>query len=185
MRANRCRKGADTQEVILRDVYGEKKKGGDAINTIIDSLSLEDLKEFLRREFKEDPKLKIRLKIYFADRVGGRSIEDYRKEINLLCGGTAGEYEFTKHGDAEADFTQIQDLAEHLIQKGNLREAAKIYQALSELTLSATKAGRFLLLAHREPSKQWVCHHPVNTPFPQGNGVYVGTLMGAASCLAS
>jgi len=30
-----------------------------------------------------------------------------------------------------------------------------------------------------------VCHHPVNTPFPQGNGVYVGTLMGAASCLAS
>jgi len=53
------------------------------------------------------------------------------------------------------------------------------------LTLSATKVGRFLLLAHREPSKQWVCHHPVNTPFPQGNGVYVGTLMGAASCLAS
>jgi len=56
---------------------------------------------------------------------------------------------------------------------------------LESLTLSATKVGRFLLLAHREPSKQWVCHHPVNTPFPQGNGVYVGTLMGAASCLAS
>jgi len=36
------------------------------------------------------------------------------------------------------------------------------------LTLSATKVGRFLLLAHREPSKQWVCHHPVNTPFPLG-----------------
>jgi uncharacterized Zn finger protein len=115
------------------EISEKKKKEGDSINTILDSLSLEDLKEFLKGEFREDPKLKIRFKIYFADRGGGRSIEDYRKEIKLLCGGTAGEYGFTKHGDAEADFTQIQDLAERLIQKGNFREVAKIYQALSEV----------------------------------------------------
>jgi len=46
--------------------------------------------------------------------------------------------------------------------RGENRSISKI------LTLSATKVGRFLLLAHREPSKQWVCHHPVNTPFPLG-----------------
>ncbi|MEM2135636.1 MAG: SWIM zinc finger family protein [Candidatus Jordarchaeaceae archaeon] len=109
---------------------GKREKEEELINKILDRVSLEELKEFLRRMFREDPKLKSRFKIYFADRGGEKGIQDYKKEINLLYEGAAYEY---KHGVAEADFNQIQDLAESFIQRGNLREAAKIYQALSEV----------------------------------------------------
>jgi hypothetical protein len=67
--------------------------------------------------------------------------------------------------------------------KESSRPPTKPFPKSKNLTLSATKVGRFLLLAHWEPSKQWVCHHPVNTPSIM-DGVYVGTLIGAASCLA-
>jgi hypothetical protein len=51
------------------------------------------------------------------------------------------------------------------------------------LTLSATKVGRFLLLAHRLRSNGCAITQ-LARPSLKGNGVYVGTLMGAASCLA-
>ncbi|MGQ9723542.1 MAG: SWIM zinc finger family protein [Candidatus Jordarchaeum sp.] len=116
-----------------KEMNGKRKKEEDAINIILDSVSLEELKEFLRKQFKEDPKLKTHFKIYFADRGEEKSIQDYKKEINLLYKGAAGEYRFTKQGAAEVDSTQIRDLAERFIQKRNFREAAKIYQALSEV----------------------------------------------------
>ncbi|MBS7250963.1 MAG: SWIM zinc finger family protein [Candidatus Freyarchaeota archaeon] len=107
---------------------GKREKEEEVINNILDRVSLKELKEFLRRMFREDPKLKAHFKIYFADRGGEKSIQEYKEEINLLYEETAD-----KHGVTEADFNQIQDLAESFIQRGNLREAAKIYQALSEV----------------------------------------------------
>jgi uncharacterized Zn finger protein len=114
------------------EINGKRKKEEDAINIILNSVSLEELKEFLRKEFKEDPKLKTHFQIYFTDKGEEKSIQDYKKEINLLYQDITDEYRFTKYG-AEADFTQIQELAERFTQKRNLLEAAKIYQALSEV----------------------------------------------------
>jgi len=76
-------------------------------------------------------------------------------------------YNMNPYKEEVAHFTNIER------REGKLSDIIKdadVFIGLSVagvLTLSATKVGRFLLLAHREPSKQWVCHHPVNTPFPQ------------------
>ncbi|MHA1431538.1 MAG: SWIM zinc finger family protein, partial [Candidatus Freyarchaeota archaeon] len=116
-----------------QEISEKRKKEEEAINTILDSVSFEELKEFLRRELREDPKLKTRFEIYFADRGKEKSIQDYKREINLLYRENAGEYVSPRRAIAEADFTPIQELAESLIQKGNPREAVRIYQALSEV----------------------------------------------------
>ena len=109
-----------------------KNKEEDRINTLLNNLAMEELKDFLKAEFKKDPNLRTHFAIYFSGKGEEKSIHDYKKEISLLYKEAAGRYGLIGYG-TEVNFSHIRDLAERYIQKRNLLEAAKIYQALSEV----------------------------------------------------
>ena len=110
---------------------GEEKEQG--IETILNSLSLDELKRFLRGEFEENPSLRDHFTIYFSGRGSKRrSIHDYKKEINLLYREAAGRHGFIEYG-VDVDFSYICDLADRYTKVGNFLEAVSIYQALSEV----------------------------------------------------
>jgi len=109
-----------------------KNKEEEKIEAILNNVSLEELKEFLRTEFENDPRLRNIFAIYFSGKAPQeKSVHDYKKEINLLYKTFAGRYGFIKYG-TNIDFSYIQDLAQRYIKKKNYLEAVKIYQALSE-----------------------------------------------------
>lgn len=104
----------------------------DRINTLLNNLVMDELKDFLKAEFKKSPNLRTHFSIYFSGKGELKSIHDYKKEISLLFKEAAGEYGLIEYGTV-INFSYIRDLAERYIQNKNLLEAAKIYQALSEV----------------------------------------------------
>lgn len=109
---------------------GEKER---RIETVLNNLSIDELKGFLTAEFEENPSLRDHFTIYFSGKGSKiRSIYDYKKEINLLYREITGRHGFIEYG-IEVDFSYIRDLADRYIKAGNLLEAATVYQALSEV----------------------------------------------------
>lgn len=123
--------------LALSENYHQIKKDKEEkerrIETILNNLSLHDLKGFLMTEFEENPSLRDHFAIHFSGKGSKiRSIHDYKKEINLLYREAAGRHGFIEYG-IEVDFSYICDLADRYIKAGNLLEAATVYQALSEV----------------------------------------------------
>lgn len=123
--------------IALSTDYHKVKKDGEEkaqeIEAILNSLSLNELREFLMAEFEENLSLRDHVTIYFSGRGSRRrSILDYKKEINLLYRQAAGRHGFIEYG-VEVDFSYICDLADRYIKVENFLEAACIYQALSEV----------------------------------------------------
>ncbi|MFQ6084512.1 MAG: SWIM zinc finger domain-containing protein, partial [Candidatus Aminicenantia bacterium] len=115
-----------------KEIKESKNREEEKIETILNNVSLEELKEFLRTEFENDPRLRNIFAIHFSGKAPqDKSIHDYKKEINLLYRNATGRYGFIEYGN-NIDFFHIQDLAHRYIKKGNYLEAAKIYQALAE-----------------------------------------------------
>ncbi|MDG7037884.1 MAG: SWIM zinc finger family protein [Nitrososphaerota archaeon] len=92
------------------------------------------LKDFLEREFDRDEALRDRFLIYMDGEggIGGRSVSDYRKEVARLYEAAMGRYGAIEYG-TEVDFSPFFELAKRHAERGNFEEAARVYQALSEV----------------------------------------------------
>jgi hypothetical protein len=131
-----CKHIVATLLALSEDYHEIKKKGKKKeqnIEAILDSVSLDELKSFLTREFGENHILREHFAIYFSGK-GSRekSLHDYKREIDSLYCEVADRDGYINYG-TNVDFSYIQDLALRFIKARNFLEAGKIYQALSEV----------------------------------------------------
>ncbi len=90
----------------------------------------EALKSFLRQEMERLPELRDRFMACFSKGGVGKSLAEYKDEVELLY-DLAEDHGFVPYGE-DIDFKPLRELAEIYIHKGDFLEAAKIYQALFE-----------------------------------------------------
>ncbi len=100
------------------------------MNALLEQAEPNALKDFLRRELEAQPDLRARFMARFSSIGEGKSLSDYKDEIDSLFDDLE-EHGFIPYG-AELDLAPFEDLAEIYIQKDDFVEAAKIYQALTE-----------------------------------------------------
>lgn len=100
------------------------------METVLERTKARALKDFLRQEMERLPDLRARFMASFAEEGEGRSLSDYKEEVESLY-DLAEDHGFVPYGK-DIDFKPLQELAEIYIQKGNLLEAARIYEALFE-----------------------------------------------------
>lgn len=131
-----CKHIVATLLALSEDYHEIDKKGEEEeenIEAILSSISLDELKGFLIKEFAENHLLREHFAIYFSSKGSKRrSIHDYKKEINSLYREMAGRHGYIEYG-RDVDFSYIQDLADRFVKAKNFLEAATIYQALSEV----------------------------------------------------
>ncbi|TFH49995.1 MAG: hypothetical protein E4G89_04010 [Methanothrix sp.] len=89
------------------------------------------LRSFLLSEMEQRADLRNRFKAVFGKKGEGRSLNDYRAEAESLYDDVE-DHGYVPYGE-DIDFSSLSDLAELYIQKSDFLEAAKIYQALSEV----------------------------------------------------
>ena len=88
------------------------------------------LRSFLLSEMEKRPDLVNRFKAVFGKEGEGRSLDDYKAEVESLYDDV--EYHgYVPYGE-DVDFSSLTDLSKLYIKKGDFLEAAKIYQALAE-----------------------------------------------------
>lgn len=100
------------------------------MHTLLESAEPNDLKDFFGRELVANSDLRARFMACFLPIGEGKSLSNYRDEIDSLF-DDAEEHGFIPYG-ADVDFSPFEKLAKIYIQKDDFLEAAKIYQALSE-----------------------------------------------------
>lgn len=111
----------------------DKEKKERKVESILNDLSPEELRRFVRTEFEKSKSLRDHFLIYFSERDSKRrTIKDYKKEIKLLYREVADRDGYVEYG-IYVDFSYVRDLAERYLESGNAFEAAVIYQALSEV----------------------------------------------------
>lgn len=78
----------------------EMKKEEDRVNEVLDGIGDEEIKGFLRSEFKKNAELKTHFLIY-ATGTGEKekSLDDYKKEMALLYREEAGKYGIVEYGN--------------------------------------------------------------------------------------
>jgi len=113
-------------------IKGEKQREENRVNAILNQMTAEKLKEFLGAEFEKDPKMRAHFLIYFTGEGDEKSLHDYKKEISQLFWDITGRNGFIDY-NRRVDFSDILDIAERYIEKRNFLEAAKVFQALSEV----------------------------------------------------
>lgn len=89
------------------------------------------LRSFLLSEMQQRPDLQNRFKALFGKKGEGRSLNDYKDDVESLYDDIE-DHGYIPYGK-DVDFSSLSDLAEIYIQKEDFLEAAKIYQALSEV----------------------------------------------------
>ena len=110
--------------------------GGEAeeetVASALQGLDVEQLRDFLKKEFLRDNLLQDHFMIYATGEVkrGGKSVDDYKKEVDALY-EDASTNGFIEYGNM-IDFAVFTDVAERYVEKKNFAEAAKVFQALSE-----------------------------------------------------
>ncbi|MEI8004263.1 MAG: SWIM zinc finger family protein, partial [Methanothrix sp.] len=122
--------------VIRNDVEIEPlmKKSNSELEDTKSLLKLADpdaLRSFLLSEMQQRADLRNRFKAVFGKKGEGRSLDDYKSEAESLYDDVE-DHGYVPYGE-DIDFSSLSDLAELYIQKGDFLEAAKIYQALSEV----------------------------------------------------
>ncbi len=103
------------------------------VENALRSMDVALLRDFLRKKFSRDESLKSHFLIYATGEVetGGKSVNEYKKEIARLY-DDASDDGFIEY-ENEIDFSSFHELAERYVEKKNFVEAAKVYQALSEV----------------------------------------------------
>ncbi len=130
-----CKHIVATLLVLSNDYNRIKKEGEDderRINTVLAGATEQQLKDFLKKEFR-DEEFKRYFLIYMTGETkkGGASLLDYKREIIQLFSSASSRYGMIEYG-TELDFSLFEDLARRYTDKKNFSEAAKVYQALSE-----------------------------------------------------
>jgi hypothetical protein len=111
--------------------------GGDSDTTaavdaaaLVDETPAEELRAFLRDLVGEDGDIRDRF-VAFAGGETGKTVHDYRREIDQLFDQAAGRGGFIEYG-TRIDFSTYHDLAETHRERGHVEEATAIYRALAE-----------------------------------------------------
>src|SRR5208283_4649228 len=105
----------------------------ETVASALQRLDVEQLKDFLKNEFVRDKLLQDHFMIYATGEVkrGGKSVDDYKKDVDALY-KDASTNGYVEYGNM-VDFAVFTDLAERYVEKRNFAEAAKVFQALSEV----------------------------------------------------
>jgi hypothetical protein len=103
----------------------------DKMHALLKRIEPNELNDFFRKELETHPDLMARFPAQFSPISEGKSLSNYKDEIDSLFGEAEEEYGLIPYG-AELDFAGFEDLAGIYIQKDDFLEAAKIYQALTE-----------------------------------------------------
>ena len=119
---------SENNEVIQKNKENKEK----AIEDIFADTTSEEIKNFLLKEFEKNPILRDHFTIYFSGKGSSdKSLYDYKEEISFLYSNEADSNGLIRYGTC-VDFYSIYDLADRYVRTGNIFEALKIYQALSE-----------------------------------------------------
>lgn len=119
-------------EMDLQDLQSSSEEREERVSEALQKADGEKLKEFLKKEFSRNPDLKKRFLVNFTNPSEENTVEDYKKQVRELyreVAGVGGIIEYDEH----IDFSTFYDLAQDHSEKGNFREAAKIYRAVSEV----------------------------------------------------
>jgi hypothetical protein len=100
------------------------------MQSLLESAEPKALKDFFQKEMETDPDLRDRFLACFSENGDGRSLSNYRREVDSLF-DEVEERGFILYG-AELDFAPFENLAKIYVRKDDFLEAAKIYQALTE-----------------------------------------------------
>jgi len=100
------------------------------MQALLERAEPKDLKDFFSRELVAHPDLRACFMARFSPIGEGKSLSDYKDEIDSLF-DEAEEHGYIHYG-SDVDFSPFKKLAEVYIQKDDFLEAAKIYQALAE-----------------------------------------------------
>jgi hypothetical protein len=113
-------------------MQANKKRNSELQDTknLLKLVDADALRSFLLSEMERRPDLFNRFKAVFGKEGEGRSLDDYKAEVESLYDDVE-HHGYVPYGE-DVDFSSLSDLAELYIQKGDFLEAAKIYQALSE-----------------------------------------------------
>jgi len=101
------------------------------MSSLLKNADPDELDDFFRRELGANAELRSRFLARFSAVGEGRSLSSYKDEIESRFEEAEDEHGLIYY-DNNLDFESFQNLAEIYIQKNDLLEAAKIYQALTE-----------------------------------------------------
>lgn len=101
------------------------------MNNLLKDADPDALDDFFRRELEANAELRSRFLARFSAVGEGRSLSSYKDEIESIFDEAEDEHGLIYY-DNNLDFESFQNLADIYIQKNDLLEAAKIYQALAE-----------------------------------------------------
>lgn len=119
-------------EMDLQDLKTSSEEREERISEVLRKADGEKLKEFLKKEFTRNPDLKKRFLVNFGNSSEENTVEDYKKQVRELYSEVAGAGGIIQY-DEHIDFSTFHDLAQDHSERGNFREAAKIYRAVSEV----------------------------------------------------
>lgn len=120
----------DNEHEKVNRMIDERSQDLTGMYALLERADPNALKDFLRRELEAQPNLRARFMARFSSFGKGKSLSDYKEEIDSFFDNVE-EHGFIPYG-AEADFAPFEDLAAIYFQKDDIEEAAKIYQALTE-----------------------------------------------------
>ncbi|MDD2753963.1 MAG: hypothetical protein PHS80_00410 [Methanothrix sp.] len=103
----------------------------DEVKSLLKLADADALRSFMLSEMEQRADLMNRFKAVFGKKGKGRSLNDYKAEAESLYDDVE-DHGYVPYG-VDIDFSSLSDLSELYIQKGDFLEAAKIYQALSEV----------------------------------------------------
>ena len=105
------------------------------VGSALNSMDAENLRTFLKKEFIRNKPVQSHFLLYIDAEEGvEKSIRDYKQEMDILKDSALEEgYLFHRN---KVDFYVFMDLAARHKEMGKVTEAAKVYQALSELMAS-------------------------------------------------
>ncbi|MFB6309099.1 MAG: SWIM zinc finger domain-containing protein [Haloarculaceae archaeon] len=113
---------------VLLDVAADPPRDeSERVEGVIEDVSSDDLRAFVRDALAENPDLRERFLARFGD--GGRSVEAYRDEIEGLFDQHTEDYPVVTEA---IDFSHFFDLAEQYRERERYRAAATVYRALFE-----------------------------------------------------
>lgn len=120
----------DDDKKTVDSMMDESRQELKKMHSLLESVEPKALKEFVLREMQMNPDLVARFMACFSERGDGRSLFEYKREIDSLFDEV--EVRGFIHYGAELDFAPFENLADIYIRKDEFLEGAKIYQALTE-----------------------------------------------------
>ena len=121
----------DNEPEKVDRMMDERSQELEKMHALLERTEPNALNDFFRRELETHPDLRARFMARFSPIGEGKSLSNYKDEIDSIFDEAEDEHGLIPYG-AELDFARFENLAEIYIQKDDFLEAAKIYQALTE-----------------------------------------------------